>query len=78
MQIVEIGDKIMLFNKKGIIKGKIKLPRGGFIAMAVSLKPAPVIKGEAAKKITASYEKPVNNSEVLKKCQSAKKIFVTK
>lgn len=74
-----MSDKIMSHNVgDSVINNEIKMPRGGFVVMAVSVKPAPVIKGEAAKKITASYERPVNNSQLIKKFENANKYFVMK
>jgi hypothetical protein len=46
--------------------------------MSVSIKPTPIIKGEYAKKLLKELENPKDNSEILKKCAEAAKIFTMK
>lgn len=59
-------------------KVRLKPPEGGFDVMAVSVRPSPIIKGEAAKKLLDAMNKPTNNTELFKKCEQASKLFVTK
>lgn len=72
------GVKIMCISQGSFNEKGLKLPIGGYEIMAVSIKPTPVIKGEAAKKIIANYEKPVNKSKILKEIENEPKIFVMK
>ncbi|NLZ51655.1 MAG: hypothetical protein GX892_00610 [Thermoanaerobacteraceae bacterium] len=43
--------------------------------MPVSIKPAPIIKGEAAKKILKEMENPAGKTELFKKCKEASRLF---
>lgn len=45
------------------------------IYISVSIKPTPIIKGEAAKKLLKDLSNPADNSEFYKKCKEEAKIF---
>jgi hypothetical protein len=70
------SDNIMNKHSNSVDGSTLKIPAGGFKIMAVSIKPAPVIKGEAAKKIIDSYRKPTDNSAFLSKCKRESEFFV--
>ena len=54
----------------------LKLKEGGI--MAVSIKPTPVFKGDAAKKIGREMSNPRDNSKVFEKCERLSKRFEAK
>ena len=45
--------------------------------MPVSIKPSPVIKGEAARRMLHRMNHPTDNTELFKKCAELAKIFTT-
>jgi hypothetical protein len=45
--------------------------------MSVSIKPSPIIKGKAARRILHIMNHPTDNTELFKKCAELSKIFTT-
>lgn len=52
--------------------------KGEVDIMAVSIKPAPVFKGQAAKDLLCKVENPTSKKELLAKCEELGKIFKEK